>query len=565
MLTLFWFVVICLVSAIAAPPTLTPSKQPTVIPTVSPSVMPSCTPSHTPTFKPSNPTSSPSGQPSSEPSRQPTGQPTGQPTKQPSASPSRQPTGQPTGQPTRQPSSMPTMQPTGQPTGQPTSVPSSALQTEIIFDVTIFLSGISYSTYVANINNNNIGLIASLSSISTIDSSQISIQSVYSSDYRKLLSEHHRELTTSAITATMQLTANKFSLKLDMDDSAFHSYMKSTIESEITNGNFLSILQSQTLTNFVTGVTVMSSSVDANYDTVIVHSSKPTSTPTSQPSCGTGSEIDGDGCKYCGPGYITPIYNTESCIPCPAGYYATGIRNFECTPCTYPWTTVFEGSASCQALWFNVDLNFILSMLIVLVIMFLLSLSMAGEAKFVAFIMMSFPALDILTDLIYLASSKYYNIYFLVPGFLFTFAPNFLFMAKLYEVKAYCGLFLDYYPIFWFQNDRRVWWIHDHYQEDLWWLLVPIQLVLCMTYAVWVILVLPFYAFWFVLGLYFFQSKCLSVTPLRNLWYRVWTGTNDHETDPLLLVDPAVLNESLFAEFLAETLPQLILQSLNNL
>ena len=444
-------------------------------------------------------------------------------------------------------------------------MPSTALQTEIVFDVTIVLSGISYSTYVANINNNNIGLITSLSSISNIDSSQISLQSVFSSDYRKLLAERHRELTTSAIIATMQLTANKFSLKLDMDDSAFYSYIKSTIETEITNGNFMSILQSQTLTDFVTGVTVLSSSVDVDYETVIVKSALPTGTPTSQPSCGTGSEIDGDGCKYCGPGYITPIYNTESCIPCPTGYYAEGKRNFECTPCTYPWTTVFEGSSSCEAVWFNVDRNFIITLFGVLVALFLFSLSMAGKARFPAFVMMSFPALDILTDLIYLASSKYYNIYLLGPGFFFTFAPNFLFIAKLYELKAHCGLFLDYYPVFWFQNDRRVWWIHDHFNEDLWWLLVPVQLVLFVTFVAWIVLVLPFYAFWFVLGLYFFQSKCLSVTPLRNIWYRVWTGTNDHETDPLLLVDPAVLNESLFAEFLSETLPQLVIQSLNNL
>ena len=420
---------------------------------------------------------------------------------------------------------------------------------------------------MSNINNNNNGLIASLSSVSTIDSSQITIVSVYSSDYRKLRSEgsSRRELTASAITVTMQMIANKFALKLNMDDSTFHTYIKTTIETAILNGNYLAALQSQSLTGFVSGVTVTSSSVDSVYDTVIVHSSKPTSTPTSQPSCGTGSEIDGDGCRYCGPGYITPIYNTESCIPCPVGFYATGMRNFECTQCSYPWTTVFEGSASCEALGFDVNYTFIFSLLGVLVLLFFIALSMAGEARYVAFLMMSFPALDILTDLIYLASSKYYNIYLIIPGFFFTFAPNFIFMAKLYEVKAYCGLFLDYYPIFWFQNDRRVWWIHDHYKEDLWWLLVPVQLVLCLSYTLWILLVLPFFVFWFVLGIYFFQAKCLSVTPLRNIWYRVWTGTNDYDTDPLLLVDPAVLNESLFAEFLGETLPQLIVQSINNL
>ena len=49
---------------------------------------------------------------------------------------------------------------------------------------------------------------------------------------------------------------------------------------------------------------------------------------------------------------------------------------------------------------------------------------------------------------------------------------------------------------------------------------------------------------------------------MHNTWYYIWTGSS--KNDKKVEVDVALLNEALFAEFLFESLPQMIVQSLNN-
>jgi hypothetical protein len=64
-----------------------------------------------------------------------------------------------------------------------------------------------------------------------------------------------------------------------------------------------------------------------------------------------------------------------------------------------------------------------------------------------------------------------------------------------------------------------------------------------------------------MLGVFFFQCKVIAIGAIWNFWFLVWTGTYEHSID--VIVDTSLLNESLLAEFLMETLPQLIIQVYN--
>ena len=58
------------------------------------------------------------------------------------------------------------------------------------------------------------------------------------------------------------------------------------------------------------------------------------------------------------------------------------------------------------------------------------------------------------------------------------------------------------------------------------------------------------------------MTKLFANKAIQNLWMSVWTGVPQEPTSEL--VDKKVLNESIYSEIVFESLPELILQSLNN-
>ncbi len=83
-----------------------------------------------------------------------------------------------------------------------------------------------------------------------------------------------------------------------------------------------------------------------------------------------------------------------------------------------------------------------------------------------------------------------------------------------------------------------------------------------LTYSFFVVSMTGFILLWFAIGLFLFASKVMAIRAVHNTWYYIWTGCSDH--DMTVEVDLALLNEALFAEFLFESLPQMIVQSMNN-
>lgn len=62
--------------------------------------------------------------------------------------------------------------------------------------------------------------------------------------------------------------------------------------------------------------------------------------------------------------------------------------------------------------------------------------------------------------------------------------------------------------------------------------------------------------------MFFYQAKLLSFTPIWNMWVSRWTG-NSEEHKKQGLVDLNILNQSLYHEFVFETLPQITIQFVN--
>ena len=95
------------------------------------------------------------------------------------------------------------------------------------------------------------------------------------------------------------------------------------------------------------------------------------------------------------------------------------------------------------------------------------------------------------------------------------------------------------------------------------WVLVVVgQLATIVSYISWVFMMTGFMGLWFAIGLFLFATKVMAIRRVHNWWYHVWTGTDKHDKE--VEIDVSLLNEALFAEFIFESLPQMVVQSMNN-
>jgi len=299
------------------------------------------------------------------------------------------------------------------------------------------------------------------------------------------------------------------------------------------------------------------------------------------PSCGVGVyDINGnllnvDGCEQCRAGYYNDRFNVQRCTACPIDYYSASQGAIECTACTRPFATASAkhgGYASCTAIQIGLSVGVTSALVLCLLGLFIGALYFAEDLKVVAFVIMMFPTLDILSDLAYILSNRYASIPLFVCGIVFFFTPNIIFFHKLNEIGAYPSFCLQYFykeeswdGINKLQNKKgiydKVFWIqHETWVNRI--VMFPLQCITAIPAVVLICITFPFYFVWSIIGLYIFQCKVLSIGRVWTMWMYVWTGHNGFRKE--VKVDTGILNESLFAEFLSETLPQLVIQGVNN-
>lgn len=104
--------------------------------------------------------------------------------------------------------------------------------------------------------------------------------------------------------------------------------------------------------------------------------------------------------------------------------------------------------------------------------------------------------------------------------------------------------------------DKLAWyWI-------LWVVLVSLQLAFIVLSIVWYAIAAAFLTVWLLIGLFLYQMKMLAIGKVWNSWFYSWTQSTDFNKE--MSLDASVLNESLFHEFVLETIPQIAIQSINN-
>jgi len=301
-------------------------------------------------------------------------------------------------------------------------------------------------------------------------------------------------------------------------------------------------------------------------------------------------------CQTCPGGTAASAAGSSACTTCPDGTYSLGTNPYSgngtvqvgdrCKDCIWPWTTSKEGSTSCN--YFCLCLSSANSGIIIAIftVVFVICLVATGTKSLVLLTFAFFPFLDILSDALYVSETKFYNYGLFISSATFLVAPNIMFVYKMYDIGALRPVFLVPLPtttFFWLGWERgfptaygklipHLVFEHNDSLLKLMWSALGWILVLIMQFLSFMVFVLvalppillhvPFYVFWLALGFFLHQTKVIAIGRVWTLWFRVWTGTRYFDLPSL--IDTGIMNESLFAEFVSETLPQLVVQITNN-
>jgi len=167
---------------------------------------------------------------------------------------------------------------------------------------------------------------------------------------------------------------------------------------------------------------------------------------------------------------------------------------------------------------------------------------MLAKLFFLAF----FPALDFLSDLVYILTSKFNNIGVFLASVFFFVLPMFMFMRQLMRHRAYIHFYLVRVP--------KALQLADYDN-------IPKLIYGFMVHLPFYILNLPTIFPLFLAGHFLYCAKLIPLSNVSNVWLRFYTGRRDHDSRSSIIVN--LLQESIFEEIVTESLPQLIIQAVN--
>lgn len=220
------------------------------------------------------------------------------------------------------------------------------------------------------------------------------------------------------------------------------------------------------------------------------------------------------------------------------------------------------------------------------------------------------PALDVVSDILYLLQTRFYNVGLMITCIIFIFAPCSIFVHTLYDEEALVPHIL--LPVPEFLEDNSLLWLSIHggqpfyHRSRIEWLsydrldtipkligywIIMIGLVasqgICGAvqygiYSLYMLFHIPFSIIWLVFGFFLHSIKMMCVGQVWTFWFRVWRrrdlmrdidtgkvlrdekGRTKGRHDSNVTIATDIMNESLFAEFITETCPQMIIQGINN-
>ena len=112
---------------------------------------------------------------------------------------------------------------------------------------------------------------------------------------------------------------------------------------------------------------------------------------------------------------------------------------------------------------------------------------------------------------------------------------------------------------------------HDSLSSALWNVFVWVLAISCQAAyiaIVVVIIALPVFIFlpiWFGTGVILLWTKADAMRGVWDVWYFVWTTSREFDSDENVVVDTHILNSSLFAHYIMESIPNMKIQIVNNI
>ena len=157
------------------------------------------------------------------------------------------------------------------------------------------------------------------------------------------------------------------------------------------------------------------------------------------------------------------------------------------------------------------------------------------------------PAIDFISDLMYIVSTLFYNDIICIVCCVFYLLPMFFFWRMLVKHGVHFGFYIGKPPAF---------AVMEKYDS------IPKALLGFVGYFPLYIINLPISLPLFLVGHVLYCCKVFPISRVSNLWLRLYTRSNKHTSSVVIIIP--LLQESIFEEMLTESVPQMVIQIVNN-
>jgi hypothetical protein len=157
------------------------------------------------------------------------------------------------------------------------------------------------------------------------------------------------------------------------------------------------------------------------------------------------------------------------------------------------------------------------------------------------------PAVDFVSDLMYIVSTMFANSIICIVCCFFYLLPMFFFWRMLVKHGVHFSFYIGRPPAF---------AVMDKYDS------IPKALLGLVGYVPLYIINLPVSLPLFLVGHVLYCCKVFPIARVSNMWLRLYTRSDKHTSSVVIIIP--LLQESIFEEMLTESVPQMIIQIVNN-
>jgi hypothetical protein len=157
------------------------------------------------------------------------------------------------------------------------------------------------------------------------------------------------------------------------------------------------------------------------------------------------------------------------------------------------------------------------------------------------------PAIDFISDLLYIVSTLFHNDIICIVCCFFYLLPMFFFWRMLAKHGVHFGFYIGKPPAF---------AVMEKYDS------IPKALLGCAGYVPLYIINIPVSLPLFLVGHVLYCCKVFPIARVSNLWLRLYTRSTKHTSSVNIIIP--LLQESIFEEMLTESVPQMVIQIVNN-